>query len=171
MSSVNVKKVANTADRTLPVFAEADELLRCIRNRAFALFANRGFGDGRALEDWLAAEHEICWPTADFTESDKDCVLEVAVPGYEPAEIDVTVTPREIIVHAGKKTETKDESKRKAAVVRWTDYRANDVYRRVELFADIDVKHVTASLKNGILKIVAPKLESPATRVMVAAAA
>jgi hypothetical protein len=30
-----------------------------IRERAYALYVQRGFRDGCALEDWLDAEHEI----------------------------------------------------------------------------------------------------------------
>jgi HSP20 family molecular chaperone IbpA len=45
------------------------------------------------------------------------------------------------------------------------------VYRRVELPADIQVAKVSAEYDNGLLKIIAPNAQQPATVVPVAAAA
>ena len=156
MPDITVQKVAKTEDRSLPIFKETEELLRQIRERAFGLSIARGRRWASALQDWLAAEREFCWPAAELLERDKDFVLSVALPGFEPGNIVVTVTPRELIVHA--KLETAAESKKEEQVV-WSDFRTNDVYRRIELARDIDVNKVSASLKNGLLKVVAAKLE------------
>jgi HSP20 family molecular chaperone IbpA len=170
MSDVAVHKVTKPDDRTLPIFKETEELLRRIRERAFDLFSGRGFDDGHALEDWLAAEREICWPAGELAERGTDYVLTLALPGFEPGEVSVTATARELIVHA--KSEHQEESKRKERLaVRWSEFRGDDVYRRVELADSIDVPKVSASLKNGLLTIVAPKLAVPQRTVPVAAAA
>jgi len=167
MSNVTVQKIA-TEDRVLPIFKETEELLRRIRERAFALSIARGLRWGSPMQDWLAAEHELCWPAAELVERDKDFVLSIALPGFEPANIVVTVTPHELIVHA--KAEATAESKKDEQIV-WSDFRAEDVYRRIEFAKDVDVDNVSASLKNGLLKIVATKLErveKPAKTVRVA---
>ena len=169
MSDVTIQKVAMSSDRTMPVFGEVETLLESIRRRAFDLFAGRGCGDGQALKDWLQAEREFCWPAAEFVESDKGCTLSVALPGYAPSDITVTVTPREVIVHASHMAGQKEESKRDE--VCWSEFRSDDVYRRLELSADIDVNSVTASLKNGILKIAAKKLVVVLKKIPVAVAA
>ncbi len=96
-------------------------------------------------------------------EQDKEYVLSLTLPGFEPAEISVTTTPREVIIHAKTKAEPKGEEQAKKCAKEklcWSEFRSNDVYRRVELAKDIDVQSVSASLKNGILMIVATKVET-----------
>lgn len=156
MSDITIQRVAKMQDRSLPIFKEMEELMRQIRERAFGLYLDRGRRWANPLQDWLAAEREFCWPAAELTERDKDFVLSVALPGFEPANIGVTATPRELIVHA--KLETTAKSKNDEQIV-WSDFRTNDVYRRIELAKDIDVDKISASLKNGLLKVVAKKLE------------
>jgi HSP20 family protein len=156
MSNITIQKVAKTEDRSLSIFAETEELLRRIRERAFGLSRARGRRWASAMEDWLAAEREFCWPAAEFAERDKEFAVSVALPGFEPGNIVVTATPREMIVHA--KVETRTEPRKDEQIV-WSDFRSNDVYRRIELPGDIDVDKVSATLKNGLLEIVAAKLE------------
>jgi HSP20 family protein len=169
MSEITIQKVTRPEDRTLPIFRETEELLRRIRERAYGVFSGRGFGVGHALDDWLTAEHELCWVAGELTERDADYVLSLTLPGFEPGEISVTATPRELIVHA--KVARQEEAKKEEGEIRWSEFRANDVYRRVELAKDIDVQKVSASLKNGLLKVTAPKAMAQPRAVPVAAAA
>ncbi len=168
---IKVQKVADTGKKlTLPMFKEMETVMNRIRARAFELFSGRGFGDGHALDDWLAAEREICWPAAELVEEEKAYTLTVAVPGFAPADISVAAAPHELIVHAKSKTEAKKEQEpKKGEKVCWSEFRGNDVYRQIELPRDIDPESVTASLDNGLLKIVATK--KPARVVPITAAA
>ncbi len=168
MSNIAVQRVPKVEDRTLPIFAEIDELMRAIRERAFRLSATRGFDPGHALDDWLVAEREVCWPAAEVVERGAEFVVSVALPGFEPADIALTATPQELLVHA--RFERRAESKADERTV-WSDFRSNDVYRRIAFEKPIDVDKVSATLKNGLLKIVATKVEKPARPVPVAAAA
>ena len=170
MADITIQKVARPEDRTLPVFKETEELLRRISERAFGLFAGRGFGDGHALDDWLAAEREICWPAGELVEGDSEFTLSVALSGFEAGEISVAATPRELIVHAKRRSE-RTQQPREHGEVRWSEFRSNDVYRRIELPRDIDVQKVSASLNNGLLKIVAAKAPMTQRAIPVAAAA
>jgi HSP20 family protein len=173
MPQLDVQKVPSIEDRSLPIFAEFDRLADQIRLEAFNLFARRGGGDGHALDDWLAAERQICWPAAKLLERDSEFVLEVAIAGFEPKEITVTATPREIIVKADRERESKSDTE-SPGEIKWTEFRSNNVMRRVELPSAVDVSKVTASLKNGLLTITAPKAEAPqetGTRIPVSAEA
>jgi HSP20 family molecular chaperone IbpA len=156
MAQLNVQKVPTTEDRTLPIFSEFDRLADRIRLEAYNLFARRGDGESHALDDWLKAEREICWPAAKLAERDSAFVLEVALPGFEPKEISVTATPREIMVKA-KHEQTKGEE---GAKLRWSEFRSDEVFRRIGMPAAADVSKTTANLKNGLLEIVAPKAET-----------
>jgi len=167
MTEIKVQKITEEGKKpTLPVFKEMESVLERIRARAFDLFSRRGFVGGHALDDWLAAEREICWPAGELAEQDKAYTLSVALPGFEPADISVTATPHELVVHAKSKVESKrEEAVKKGEKMCWSEFRGNDVYRQVDLPKNIDPQSVTASLHNGLLKIVATKAEK-ATRVI-----
>ena len=167
MADIKVQKVADSDKQASSVFKEMNAVLERVRARAFELFSGRGFVQGHALEDWLAAEREICWPAGELVEEEKNFALTVALPGFEAADISVTATPRELIVHA--KSKKQEETKKGRRV--WSEFRSNDVYRRVELAKDIDTRSVSASLSNGLLKIVATKVEKAAQVIPISSAA
>jgi HSP20 family protein len=169
MSDLTVRKVSNVNDRTLPVFAAVERIMERIRQRAFERFSLRGAFDGMALDDWLAAEREFSWPAAELTEHEKDFVLSVALPGFEVGDVELTTTPREIVLHAKTRSEVSEPpaaEKGAEAKVVWSEFRSNDVYRRVELPSEIDINDVKATLKKGVLKVVATKAkERPTAKV------
>jgi HSP20 family protein len=175
MSDIKVQKVADPERQKLPVFKEMESVLDRVRARAFEMFSGRGFGHGHDLDDWLAAEREICWPAGELVEQDKAYALNVALPGFEPADISVTATPHELIVHAKSEAESKKEEEvKKGQKLCWSEFRSNDVYRRVDLPRNVDVQSVSASLQNGLLKIVAMKaatVDKPARVVPISSAA
>lgn len=158
MATVTIDKVGKDEERTLPVFAEMERAFDRVRERAFALFEGRRFGDARALDDWLTAEREVCWPQSELVERDRDFVVSVALPGFEPGEIRVTVTPQELIVHAESRSAKSDRREVAAAKLWWTEFSSRDTYRKVEFPAEIDTGQVNATLKNGLLEIVAGKV-------------
>lgn len=160
MTQVDVQKVSDTHDRALPIFAEFDRLADRIRLQAYNLFARRG-DDGHALDDWLAAERELCWPAAELVEGEGEFVLKVALAGFEPKEIALTATPREIMIKGDheRRGESAAETDPK---LRWSEFRSENVFRRVELPAAIDVEKVSANFENGLLKVVAPKAAAAA---------
>jgi len=159
MSKVEVKKAPTAEDRTLPVFGEVDQLMDRIRERAYSLFRERGGDGGRELDDWLRAEGEFCWPAAELEEEDDEFELKVALAGFEPKDVEVTASPRELIVKASHEDESKSpaEEGEEESDVHWSQFRSNHVYRRIELPAPIDVGKVKAKLKNGLLEVDAAK--------------
>lgn len=159
MARLDVQKVPAADDRSLPIFAEFDRLADRIRVQAYNLFARRGTGEQHALDDWLTAEREVCWPAAELAERDAEFVLNVALAGFEPSEITVTATPREVLVKAAHKHEQHGRGEPK---VRWTEFRSDNVFRRVELPSAVDVEKISANYQNGLLKIVAPKAQPAA---------
>ena len=158
MARLHVQKISKTDDRTLPIFGEFDRLADRIRVQAYNLFARRGSSGGHALDDWLTAERDLCWPAAELTERDNEYRLSVALAGFEPGEIDVTATPREILIKCEKNTQHRADDE--PSQVRWSEFRTNTVFRRVELPSAVDVEKTSANLDNGLLTIVAPKSET-----------
>jgi HSP20 family protein len=159
MTEVKIQKVP-TDEKTLPVFAGFEEIVSRIRRRAYDLCTARGFGEGAALDDWLAAEREICWPVAEMRDEEDRYLLESALSGFEPGDLEVTATPAELIVKAA------HESKREPGAApkgegEPSGFERTEVWRRVEFPARVVVDKVTASFRNGLLKVVAPKTAVP----------
>jgi len=161
MSDVKVTKVPEVEERKLPVFAEVEQLMDSIRRRAYEIFAGRVFGVGGELDDWLAAEREFCLPAAELKESDTSFTLEVAVAGFEASEVAVTATPRELIVKAQHKVRTPKKDK-----TRWSEFRSEELYRHVELPETVVVDKITATVHNGLLTVVAPKVPLPSSKAV-----
>jgi HSP20 family protein len=82
----------------------------------------------------------------------------VALAGFDAKEIAVTATPREIMVKAAHKHERSGSE----AELKWSEFRSNDVFRRVELPGEVDVDRISASLNKGLLEITAPKAKGEA---------
>lgn len=155
MTRLDVKKLTSSEDRTLPVFAEIDEIADRIRDRAHAIFSKRGFSHGHALDDWLTAEREVCWPAAELEENDDNYEITVALAGFDSDEISVTATPDEIVIKADHESETSEEDEK--SVTHWSEFHSNKVFRRFELPSNLNVDKVSAQYKDGMLSITAPK--------------
>jgi HSP20 family protein len=162
MAELKVQRIPTTEDRSLPIFAEFDRLADRIRLEAYNLFAHRGSGEGHALDDWLTAERNLCWPAAKLIEREDALVLEVALAGFEPSEISVTATPREIMIKANHEHARKSGDK-EARTLRWSEFGSDEVFRRIELPSPVDVGKITANLKNGLLVVAAPRAPSAAS--------
>lgn len=167
MPNVAVQRVDEGEPRTLPIFEEIGKRFEEIRRRAAELFELGGRRAGHALDDWLKAEREVLggWPAAELKDKNGSYELEMTLPGYDAKEVEVTVTPEEIIVHA----ESKHESKGEEGKVIWSEFGSNNVYRRFELPARIDVDKTQATLDKGLLRITAAKAATSSKQIPVAA--
>lgn len=157
MSRLIVQKVLNPEDRSLPIFDEFNEIAERIRVRAYSLSKAHGPDAGRDLDDWLAAEREICWPSAELIEDEGHFEVKIALAGFDVDDITVTATADELIIKAARESSATESSDTETAQVRWSELRSDDVYRHIELPASIDVENVTAKFRNGMLEIEAPK--------------
>jgi len=157
MSQVLVKKVNGESKEALPIFGEIAKRFEAIERRAFDLFEKRGYELGHDVEDWLKAEHELGCPAAELSEKDGAYKMEIALPGFEAKEVEVTATGSEIVVHAA----TKQEKTGGKDNLLWTEFGSNDVYRRFELPNPIIADKVTANLENGLLHVTAPEIAKP----------
>lgn len=163
MSKPKLERVASRDDRTLPIFAEIDGITKRIRQRAYELFRAHGLYDGGDLDDWLAAEREVCWPSAELRESEDEYQCSIALAGFDADDLTVTATPDEIIVKGEQRREGSGPEKAEAAApeaetVHWSDFHYENVYRRIGLPGEIDVDNVGAEFKHGMLTITAPKV-------------
>lgn len=135
-----------------------------IARRAYDLFALSGFTDGHDLEDWLLAESQLLGKMpVELSETDKELTVSAAVPGFNDKDIDIRVEPRRLFITA--KREEKSENKQKGQTFFYSE-RSNEVFRTIDLPADIDPDRVKATLSKGELEITMQKKE-PGKKVMV----
>ena len=157
MSSVAIRKVEDGDLNSQPFFEQIEKRLEDVRRRAFELFESRGCESGRELEDWLTAEREVLgWPVLETQENDKQYEFQVVLAGFDAKDVEVAASPNEIIVHA----QTKAGKETEEASVKWTDFAASHVYRRIEVPQPIKVARIKATLDSGTLRITVPKAAS-----------
>ena|ERR1051326_733939 len=152
------KKRSNRMATTLPVkktesiFDELQQMHDRIMKRAFEIFDGNGHTFGRDLGDWLQAERELVWkPSIELEEKDNRFLLQVALPGVESKDIDIEVTPEEILV----KAELHREQKETKGKVHTSEFASGNFFRGVRLPKKIAPEKVKAEFKDGMLRLTA----------------
>ena len=138
-----------------------------IANRAFAIFKDDG-SFGHDLDNWLKAETELLHPVrVNVTEADGRVDIEAEVPGFEPKDLEVTLEPQRLIISG--KREIKEESTKGKTI--YKEQSSNEILRTIPLPFEVEAAKATATLKNGILELHAPKSAKATTaKVQVQAA-
>ena len=95
------------------VLDELQDMHDRIACRAYDIFTNNGRTVGRELDDWLEAENELVWePSIELSETDKEFVLDMAIPGVDAKDIDMEVTPEYLVVKAGSRHDHQEEKRK-----------------------------------------------------------
>jgi len=153
----NTPTVLTIAPRPLPenlALRKMAEIENTIARRAYELFASSGYTDGHDLEDWRLAESELLdGMPVEITETEKDLTVNAGLPGFTEKDIEIRVEPRRLFISG--KREEKSENKEKGETV--YSERSNQVFRTIDLPADVDPDKVNATLSKGELEITLPK--------------
>jgi HSP20 family protein len=150
MSEVAVQKTQSLWDQVQQVH---DRIMR----RAQDIFQGNGSIFGRDLDNWLAAEQELVWkPAIELKEKDGRFELRVAVAGVDPKDLKVEVTSEGLLV----KGETRKEEKKEEGQVRISEFHSGSLFRSLQFPKRIDPDKVKAEVKNGLLTITAPIVET-----------
>jgi HSP20 family protein len=145
VQAIPVQKVIGVEKDSSPIFAEINKRLDEVRRRAYDLFQLRGSSSGLELDDWLAAEREVFgWAKVELTEKDNAYDVQVALPGFEAKDVEVTATPEEIVIHAASEHREREETT------------SSEIYRRFELPKPVQLDKVVAKLDKGVLLISVP---------------
>ena len=146
--------VAVKASKPKELLDQMFESFDAISRRAFEIFENNGRSDGHDLEDWFKAEKELLHPVhLEITESDDSISVKAEVPGFNEKELQVTMEPN-LLTISGKRESSKEEKKGKTT---YSETCSNEIFRVVDLPAEVDTEKVTATLKDGMLQLTMPK--------------
>jgi HSP20 family protein len=131
-----------------------ENLYDTISRRAFELYEKEGRIDGHNLRHWLEAEREILYPVhIKLEETDVEFVVLAELPGFTASDIEVSVEPRRVII-TGKRG-SREEDRQGDAV--YVDPCGDEIFRTIDLPAEVNVLKVTAILKDGVLSVQLPK--------------
>lgn len=154
MGEVAIKKSESLWDQ---IKKTEDRIMR----RAYDIFRNNGFTQGRELEDWLQAERELIWkPAIELKEKDNQFELQASVAGVDPKDLLVEVTADELLIRGETKTEKKEEK----GQVYTSEFHSGSLFRSIRLPKKIDPEKVKAELKSGVLTVTAPIAEEAKAR-------
>src|SRR6185312_7590187 len=161
MAQVAVEKIDGKKAAPAPVLDDLKALSDRVRQRAFELFQRRGGVDGFALDDWFTAEQDVLQiPQAELIEKNGAFKVRLSAPGFEAGDLNVIAQPDALIVKAAAhhEHETNEEN------VHFCEFDQKTFYRRFNLPEAIAVDKVTASLENGVLRLLAPKVKPEETK-------
>lgn len=147
------------------IINELEQLEREISDRAYALFRDRGSLFGDSLADWLNAERSLVWkPAIELRQKDGEVEILAALPGVTAKDIDVEVTPQDVLIQAKVNHEhTADKGE-----VQVCEFSHAKAFRSLHLPTPIDATSVKAEYRDGMLKLTAAKAKSTApTKVAV----
>jgi HSP20 family protein len=134
------------------VFDELQDMHDRIARRAYDIFTSNGRTVGRELDDWLEAENELVWePSIELSETDKEFVLDMAIPGVDAKDIDMEVTPDYLVVKAGSRHDHQEGMRK----IHACEFESGSLFRSIQFPKKINPDRVKAELRNGILHLTA----------------
>ena len=138
-------------------FKRVEGIYDTVARRAFEIFENNGRQFGRDLENWFRAESELLHPVhIEVVESEGNLGVKAEVPGFKPEELEVKVEPNRLTI-TGKREATEE---RKEGKTIYSERRASQILRTIELPAAVETEKATANLNNGVLELNLPKAAS-----------
>lgn len=114
------------------------------------------FGRGLGMAENFAA------PSLDYSETAKAVELKLDVPGYTKDELTVTVEDDRLTVQGHKTSRAESGDK----TYRVLERRSGAFTRQITLPRTVDAEGFTATLKDGVLTLVAPKTDENAGRAI-----
>ena len=155
-TTVHARKVENFVD-------ELEGMQKRISERAFELFRSRGAQVGAALDDWLKAEEQTVWkPAIEICQRDRQLVVEAAVAGIEPKQLQIEATPDTVLLKA-EVTHTHPADK---GTVYVCEFQTGNLFRLVHLPVKIDPDAVKAEFRNGLVRITAALAQEQRARTV-----
>ena len=140
---VAIRKISSILD-------EMNQMHDHIMRRAYDIFERNGRVFGRDLDHWLQAERELLWePALELREADGEFVLEVALSGVDPKDIEIEVTPEDIVL----KADIQHEHEEKKGTVYICEFQSGRMFRSIHVPKTINPDKVKAEIKNGLLKL------------------
>jgi HSP20 family molecular chaperone IbpA len=143
--------------KTSSILDEWKRIQTRVMRRAYDIFEHNGHPSGRDLEHWFQAEQELLWkPPIEIHETDGKIVMEAAVSGVDPKDMNIEVSPEDIVL----KAETHHQHDEKKGRLHMCEFVSGSMFRSVHLPKKINPDKVKAEVKNGLLRVTAEVAEA-----------
>ena len=109
--------------------------------------------------EWGAGGETQALPLDIYATNDA-LVVEAALPGIKPEDVDITITGDTLSISGS----TKHEERREEGGYLYQELRRGTFSRTVTLPADLDTERATADFDNGLLRLSIPKAEQAKPR-------
>ena len=104
----------------------------------------------------IRGEEEGEWlPALDMAETANELVVKAEIPGLDPKEVNISLSDRVLTIKGEKKQEREEKEEDYHLIER--SYGA--FARSIQLPSEVNSEKITASYKDGVLKIILPKSE------------
>jgi len=158
--AMQLVRLSAEAKQTAPQNAgeSFQQILDSIEKRAFEISRERGSWTGHQLSDWLQAEAEILHPLhLVIAETEEALNVRAEVPGFAAKELDIRVDGNKLLISGRREIK---EGKQAGKII-YSEAAATEIFRSVDLPAEIISSKVNANLKDGILNLELPKASRP----------
>ena len=148
------------------ILNELDQLHTTISRRAFDLFRKRGDLWGGPLADWLNAERQLVWkPAIELRQKDGQFEVLAATPGVEAKDLDVQITPDDVLI----KADIHHKHTPEEGAVQECEFNAGQLFRSVHFPERVDPDSAAAEYRNGMLRVTASIAKPAAQKVEITA--
>lgn len=145
-------------------WARADRMTQQLAKRAFQLFEERGCENGHDLDDWFKAEAELLMPIPmKVKETAGEVRIVAEVRGFNDDEVMFNLEKSRVTIRGIKQTDSKKAKQSESEI--------QMIYGSISLPAEVVPQKAHATLKNGILEIIAPKSATEIGKAIAASAA
>ncbi|MGB9121606.1 MAG: Hsp20 family protein [Candidatus Angelobacter sp.] len=150
---------------SLTQFCErSDRITKQLAKRAFQLFEERGCENGHDLDDWFKAEAELIAPIPiKVKETAREIRIEAEVRGFNDDEVAFNLEKNQVSIQGIKQTNSNDATQSKSEI--------RMIYGSISLPSEVVPQKAHATLKNGILEIIAPRSATEIAKAIAVSAA
>ncbi len=133
--------------RQLAPLGDLDRLRRQMDRMWDSLFEWRPRLRGEEEEEWL--------PALDLTENPNEFIVKAEMLGLDPKEVDISLVDKVLTIKGEKRQEREEKEENYHLIER----SFGSFARSIQLPSEVKSEKISASYKNGVLKIVLPKSE------------
>ncbi len=108
---------------------------------------------------------KIYVPAVDIFENNENYVLFAEIPGSAENDVEITLEKNVLMIYA-----TVNEEIPEGYRLFYSEYGLGDYKRSFELNSEIDQEKIEASVKNGVLKLILPKVQPTVKKITIKSA-
>lgn len=161
-------KSAIRLTRVASLLGEIEQARERITARAYEISQERPEHLAGALDDWLQAEREELWqPAIEMREVGGELVVEAAIAGVEAADLDVQITPDDLVI----KAPTLHRHTERKGTVHACEFKPGQLFRYLHFPCRVEPEQAKADYRNGLLRLRVPVAANGRARTVKATSA